>query len=270
MKIKHIILSVIFVFPAMGVNDTLKELLTCNLSHKNIAGLCDVDKEIQLYQASLLDESNYKGIARLRGWIDKGYEYPAVNQIHQIVLDMVKKLDVVDVCELGAGCGKVSKYIYAQNPLLNITCVEHNKRHFEQIKENFETRTHIIAPNMFVKANLIKGCLPNLSFLPSDKYDLVFTCTVMMHLPFIIAIQSAQEIYRLSKRYILHVENKNEGHEWYNMTVAKPASLSPINYEGIDYVALYEKLGAKTIFYSEVRDASTPATYIVYLGEKTH
>ena len=90
---------------------------------------------------------------------------------------------------MGAGCGRVSKYIYAQNPNLNITCIEDNKAYFAQMKENFETRIDVIEPNIPVKATMIRACLPELSMIQSNSYDIVFTCTVMMHLPFIIAVK---------------------------------------------------------------------------------
>lgn len=85
---------------------------------------------------------------------------------------------------------------------------------------------------------------------------------------FNIAVKSALAISRISKRYILHVENKNQGQDWYNMTIIKLAGMSPVNYVGIDYVRLYESLGVKTIKCFEYQDPWTPATFIVYLGEK--
>ncbi len=245
------------------------ELLTCNLSHRDVATLCNVDHELNLYENALHDESNYIGCPSLEDWKDTEYNYPSIHPLHKIIVDIIKELDISSVCEIGAGCGKVSKYVYAQNPNCEITCVEHNTVHYEQMKENFQTRTAVIMPDVQVKATLVKDSLPRLSSLQSNKYGLVFTCTVMMHLPFIIAVKSAIDIVRISNKYVLHVENKNEGNAWYNMVVVKPSLMSSINYTGIDYVKLYEKLGLKTIKHFEYKDPWTPATYVVYLGEKT-
>ncbi|MGC2310670.1 MAG: hypothetical protein WA432_03555 [Candidatus Babeliaceae bacterium] len=171
-----------------------RELLKCNLAQRDIDALCDVENEILLYKNALHNESNYIPISLLEGWIDQSYSYPAVHPTHQIILDIIKTLNIESVCEVGAGCGKVSKYVYAENSALMLTCVEHNNVHCKQIEENFETRPGVIPPNKRVKAQIIKDCLPELATLPSHAYDLVFTCTVMMHLPF---IKSDQKTTRL-------------------------------------------------------------------------
>lgn len=243
-------------------------LLKCNLQNRDISRECNIDTEFRIYQQALLNESNYQGCQKLEDWVDSIYSYPNVHPFHKIILDIVKEVNISSICELGAGCGKISKYIYAEHPDIVLTCVEHNSQHFAQMKENFQKRTYIIKPDIIVRAHFVKACLPDLSILPSNSYDLVFTCTVMMHLPFIPAIKSALEIYRLSKKYILHVENKNQGNSWYNMTVVLPAGMSSVNNVGIDYVRLYESLGVKTLKYIELQDPFSPATCIVYLGEK--
>lgn len=246
------------------------ELLKCNLRHDDVSSLCDVQQEIHLYNQALQNESNYESTPKLEQWVDDYFypQYPNLHVNNQLILDAIKELNLISVCEVGAGAGKICKYIYAENPHLAITCIEHNSSHLQQMEENFHTRPHVILPNISVPATILKGALPDLHSIPADTFDLVFTCTVMMHIPFIPAVQSAMEIARLSKKYIIHVENKNFGTEWYDMTIVKPASMSPINYQGIDYVKLYEKLGVKTLKYFEYKDPCTPGTFIFYLGEK--
>jgi phospholipid N-methyltransferase len=263
---KIIFLSLLFAHQVKS-HDFYK-LLSCNLPKINVAELCNIEEELRLYENALKNESNYSGVPTLDGWIDQGYEYPHINPVYKRLLDVVEPLAIESVCELGAGCGKISKYIYAQKPQINLTCVEHDSTHLSQITENFKTRTQVIAPNIPVEANVIKGSLHDLSMIPSESFDLVFTCTVMMHMPFIPAIKAATEIARISKRYILHVENKNQGGDWYSMTIVKPASMSSANLVGIDYPRLYENLGVKTVMYYEYQDPASPATGIVYLGEK--
>lgn len=243
-------------------------LLTCNLKNMDIASICDVKREIALYEQSLVNESNYSGVPQLDGWIDEGFAYPVVHPLHKKILDITKDLAIDSICELGAGCGKISKYIYYQKPKIRMTCVEQDAKHLQQIQENFVTKTNIILPDIAVNAQVFKGSMHDLSFLPADNFDLVFTCTVMMHLPFIIAVKAAQEIVRVSKKYILHVENKNQGGDWYSMAIVKPDTMSPVNLVGIDYVKLYESLGVKTIIYTECPYWGTPATAVIYLGEK--
>lgn len=268
MHVNQILLIFILASSTRLISCDFKELLQCNLRGWDIATMCNVDQELRLYEDALGNESNYSGVPTLEGWIDKGYEYPRVNPVHQKLLDVTKSLSINSVCELGAGCGKISKYIYAEKPNIQLTCVEHDSIHLAQIHENFKTKTHIIAPDIQVEANILKGSLHNLAMLPSNSFDLTFTCTVMMHLPFIIAVKAAEEIVRVSKKYILHIENKNQGGDWYSMTIVKPAIMSNANLVGVDYQRLYEKLGVKTVLYYEYQDPASPATGIVYLGEK--
>lgn len=268
-SMKAILFSLLMIHTVLYAGDPdFQDLLLCNLSHIDVASRCSVEQEMRLYKNALNDESNYAPVPTLEAWIDPGMAYPNIHPTHRIVLDIIKELPLSTIAEIGAGAGKVSKYIYAENPSLKITCIEHNSRHLQEMHENFQTRSAVIVPDIQVKASLIKGGLPDLSFLESNAFDLVFTCTVMMHLPFIPAIQSALEIKRLSARYILHVENKNDGKSWYNMTIVNAPSMSPINLLGIDYVKLYESLGVKTLKYFEYKDPFSPATFIVYLGEK--
>lgn len=265
----NLIVSICIMLPVKALDEaSFNELFNCNLAKKDIAKLCNIDYELELYFKSLANESNYRGIPTLMGHNDPDYNYPHLNPIHQVLLDTVLSLQIKNVCDLGAGCGKISKFIYANRPEIDITCIENNAHHLIQMKENFETNTGIIKPNITVNAKQIKGCLPDLSSLSSEEYDLVFTCTVMMHLPFIVAVKSAQEIVRISKKFILHVENKNEGTSWYNMTVVNVPGMSSFNCIGIDYVKLYESLGVKTLRYFEFKDIASPATYVLYLGQK--
>jgi hypothetical protein len=245
---------------------TFEDLLKCNLSNRDIASECDFENEILIYREAVSDESNCSLQLTLESW--NNYPYPNIHPLHRILLDIIKGLNVSSVAEIGAGCGRLSKYLYAENPLLKLTCIENNSIHLKQIDENFRTRTGVILPNIRVPANIIQGCLPDLYFLKSNSFDLVFTSTLMMHLPFIPAVFSALEIKRISSKYILHLENKNDGIYWYNMTINKPDAMSPSNMVAVDYVKLYESVGVKTLKYLEFKDPNSPATFVFYLGEK--
>jgi ubiquinone/menaquinone biosynthesis C-methylase UbiE len=252
-----------FLFGETSIN----ELLKCNRDGLNVAAICDVENEMRLYEKSLENHTNYVPVPELYEWINE-YTYPNIHPTHQIVLDIINELGVLNICEVGAGAGRVSKLAYAQNNQLNLTCIEASDTHLKQMKENFGDQSNVILPDIKVPATIIKGQVPYLKSIPDNSFDLVFTCTVMMHLPYIPAILSAQEMARLSHKYILHVENKNEGHSWYNMSVVNSPSMSSVNELSIDYVTLYNKLGYKTIKYFEYPDPYSPATFIVYLGVK--
>lgn len=244
-------------------------LLNCNLLRADMSKMCDPQHELNVYQQILENEQNYPDAQDISAAKKVLYVYPDIHPTHQSVLNVISELNIQSVCEIGAGYGEVSKYIFNSNPSLDITCVEHNKGYLKQLKEHFENKIWAMPPHIYVKATAIHDSFPYLNSLKSDAYDLVFTCAVMMHIPFIAAARSAIEIVRVSKKYILHVENKNDGNNWYNMAVITPAGMSSFaNNVGVDYVKLYERLGVKTIKYAEYQYPDCPGTYVVYLGEK--
>ena len=66
----------------------------------------------------------------------------------------------------------------------------------------------ITTPNIDVNAEFIKGFSQKMN-IEDNQYDMVFTMTVMMHQPFIPALLTLCECARISKKYVLHIENKN-------------------------------------------------------------
>lgn len=252
----------------IGANVDFNTLLKCNIQQHDVAQQCDPAHELFLYNQHVQNESNYIPLNRLEDWVQPIENYPKIQQINQVILDTLVGLPIHSICEIGAGSGKICKYLYARDPSLEITCVENSSVHIEHIIDNFERRTDVITPNIQVKATIVKGGLPHITSLSPNSFDAVFTSTVFMHLPFVVAVQAAQEMVRITKRYILHVENKNDGLEWYNMTIILPTDMSRANLVGIDYPKLYESLGVRTLIYKEFKNNVNPSTYIVYLGEK--
>jgi ubiquinone/menaquinone biosynthesis C-methylase UbiE len=119
----------------------------------------------------------------------------------------------------------------------------------------------LIAPNIEVKANVVKAAAQNLPF-EDNSFDLVYTCTLMMHVPYIAAVLAAAEFARVSSKYVLHVEG-------YHTDGIVRNFKSKYNFLLLDYQRLYEKLGfrmVKEFFYQD--PYSTEYDYIVYLGEK--
>ena len=245
------------------------DLYMCNFQKKDVAKLCNLDKEMESYKKALDTQNNYSPIPELAIWNDPMYIYPNIHPYHKYIVDTVKEFsDISSVCELGAGCGKIIKYLYAENNQLDLTCIEQSDIHLQQIFQNFYFKKDIIYPDLEVKATILKGAAPFLSQIKESSFDCVYTCTVMMHLPYIVAVQSARELARITSKYVLHIENKNTGPEWYNRAIVLSPGMSDINYVAIDYKAIYESLNFKTIRYFEFSDPHSPATYIYYLGEK--
>lgn len=178
--------------------ENIVELLNCN---KNNYFFSNDDKyhifeECKLYYNSTLSNSNYPidENNKLEQWIsNEGLIYPNIHKHHRFILDIVKDLNPKNILDCGSGPGLVSKYIYYENRNIEITCVENNPVHYKQMLENFDTRSNILKPEINVNATKIKGNIIKLPF-NDNKFEFVFSCTVLMHIPFYFAIASICEM----------------------------------------------------------------------------
>jgi ubiquinone/menaquinone biosynthesis C-methylase UbiE len=250
--------------------DQYVSLLKFNTNNTDVSAHCDVMNELRLYYDSLQNFSNYVPVGRLEDWISKTYNYPEVHPHHQAVIDNVITLKPLSVCEVGAGCGQVAKYVYDNmlktlnsNENFKLTTVEWNIVHYQQMYENFKTRHNILQPFMEVDANMVIGSSHKLPF-DDNSFDLIYTCTLMMHVPYIPAIASICEIARVTKKYVLHIENCNE----QNNAVYKGKTQSDMNILSIDYEKIYKHLGFKILLNKRVQDPHVSCEYTYFLAEK--
>jgi SAM-dependent methyltransferase len=239
------------------------ELLTCNESWTTVADKIDVGEWIKDFFAHTKSWMNYADqIQSLEAWVDsKGHVWPNLHPAHQHVVDACKELRPASVLEVGAGAGVVAKYVYAaMNGEVKLSCLEGSDAHIAEMKENFN-KSKIIPPDIEVKADVVKGVVQAAPFA-DNSFELVYTCTVMMHNSYIAAVLAAAEIARISSKYVLHVEgNHTDG--IFKLYKSKHDLLL------IDYERLYEKLGYKTIKKMYYQDPySTDYDYVVYLAEK--
>ena len=239
------------------------ELLNCNLENISNFDLDVVKEELKIYELSLHDWSVYGFVPTLEDWKPRNFEYPNIHPMRVKIVNTITSLPIHTICEIGAGAGIVAKYIYAANKNVDLTCVEGSDIHIEQMKQNFSGDSQIILPKMKVNANIMKGIAQDIP-LPASSQDMVYTCTVLMHIPYFAAIKAIEDIARVSKRYVLHLERKDG-----NVIIGKQKS--SLNYLKIDYPSVYEKLGFKTIKYEEFPypEYEHENLYcIYYLGEK--
>ena len=254
--------------------ERIHELLSCNTAsisfNEDNAPIDKINKDLELYINSLNKKSNYLTHSNLETWIDHRHDYPTVHPHHQKILDVIKEINPASVCELGAGAGQVSKYVYAANPEVDLTCVEFAESHYKQMLENFDSRSSVLNPDVKVKANTINASAHNLkNLIDDDSQELVYTCTLVMHLPYLIAISVACEIARISSKYVLHIENPND--------IINTVSVGDVKNEGIehnlnrltiDYKSLYEKLGFECVFNDTVKDPYADCNYVYFLAKK--
>ena len=232
------------IFKKLGINkffiEKYPELLRCNQSYIPVASKIDVSKDIENFFIKTKKWMNYADqVTELKDWIDAdGHDnnnpHPAIKH----VVDHFKELKPESVCDIGAGAGVVSKYIYAANNFVNLTCIEGSDAHIKVMKENFDNND-TLPPKINVNAKIIKAIAQKLPF-KDNSFDFVFTCTVMMHMPYIASVLAACEMARVSSKYVLHVEGAHVGGVPKNMR-------SKYNSLLLDYDRLYDQLGYKTV-----------------------
>jgi hypothetical protein len=239
------------------------ELLTCNEGRRSIAERIDVAAEIERYFLASKTEAHYPQInPTMKTWVDQRHGWGNLHPSHQAVVDACLKYRPVSVCDVGAGSGIVSKYVYAaaeKKP--GITAVEYSPLHIEMIKDNFNKASQLMPPQMDVPGTIVRALAQDIP-LPDASQELVFTCTVMMHQPFIAGVLAACEIARISSRYVLHVEG-------YHTAGIERGFRDRNNLLVPDFERLYRMLGFRTIQKEFHRDPySTEYDYVVFLAER--
>lgn len=242
-----------------------KELLKCNTSNYQNFDNEIIKEEFNLYEKASLNCDNYVPVNSLEQWKhgDIIYNYPVIHPAHEKIVEVIKTLNYKDICEVGAGAGIVAKYIYNLNNDVNLTCVESSDTHISQMKENFDKSIDIIKPNIDVRANIIKSLAQEIP-LDDNSFDIVYTSTVLMHIPFILVPKVIMEITRISKKYILHVENTNNELN----TVIIGNQKSDLNKLTLNYEKIYNKLNVKTVMCEYFKYPYVDCNFICYLGEK--
>lgn len=242
------------------------DLLNTNLNQIDFSKI-DIVKDIDIYNKSLNSYQNYVPVNTLEEWYSSKHVYPNIHPSHRFIVDIIKKNNYKKIIDLGAGAGMVSKSIFAEhhNNIKELVCVEHNQTHFNQMIDNFQIRTNIIAPDVKVTStNINKDILSSLKSYPDNYFDVGFTCTVLMHIPYILAIQIMKEMTRVCKN-IIHSENQND---MINCVVKGNTQLNE-QFACINYREIYEKLNFDIIQYDRVKDPHAPCYYMyVHVSKK--
>lgn len=241
------------------------ELLFCNEQRLGVADKIDVAKKVEEYFKHTNTWLNYEHQTdSLEVWSAEkhGLVWPNIHAAHRHVVDICKELGVKNICDVGAGAGVVSKFLYAEtkNTGTKITCLEGSSRHIAVMKENFNN-SDVITPKIKVEADIVKGLIQNAPF-KDNTFDLAFTCTVIMHNAYIPAVLAISEITRISSKYVLYVEG-------YHTDGIPTLYKDKFDRLLVDYETLHEKLGYKTLQKEFYQDPfSKDYEYIVYLAEK--
>jgi hypothetical protein len=120
MKSLFIGYSVLCMLSLMSLEIPDKSLFKCNFQKLDVANLCNIEKELEIFSRLAETESIYAPMPNLEGWICLTDRYPDIHIYHRKIVDTIKDLRVASVCEFGAGAGRVAKYVYAENPNLSL------------------------------------------------------------------------------------------------------------------------------------------------------
>jgi spore coat polysaccharide biosynthesis protein SpsF len=123
-----------------------------------------------------------------------GNEYTQRNRLHandrkKFFAHILEKTSgISSVCELGANSGHNLEAIQLVNPVIEATGVEVNRK---------------ACSEMAGKSRINAVCSTIQEFNPTEKFDLVFTCGVMIHLPPADLPKVYRKMHTLSQKYIL-------------------------------------------------------------------
>lgn len=209
----------------------------------------------------------HPSVPTLNDWYNEDTVFPNLHPAHQKVVDTVTKLKPKSVCEVGAGAGVVSKYVFNAHPEVELTCIEPNKQNLKLIHENFKKNSKVIAPAVDVKANIINSSGQKIP-LEDNSVEFIYTCTVLMHIPFLMIPFVVSEISRISSKYILHVENPNDKINAVHIPSKKLKFDRVLNKLEIDYDTIYENLGFSIVETARWKDPVADCDYISYLYKK--
>lgn len=241
--------------------NNLIDILNCNLNNCNFKNI-DVEDDMNKYNNSLSTFENYVPQESLESWFDSKHVYPNIDPRHRFIVDVIKKHNYKKIIDLGAGAGCVSKSVFMEHKdnIDELICVEHNKTHFDQMNDNFQNNYDIVPPIVKVNAETInRDILSVLKSYPDNYFDVGFTCTVIMHIPYVLSIIIIKEMSRVCKN-VIHAENQNDT---INCIVAGKTQLKE-QYCCINYETLYKKLGFTFETNNRVKDPYA-SCYYVYL-----
>lgn len=139
--------------------------------------------------------------------------------------------NIKSVLELGCNSGGNLLFISRKCANINITGLDISKDAIEYGKE--------IEKN---PANMIVGSLYDLGQFKDNSFDMVFTCTVLTHVPSEKVEGVIREMIRISRNFVMNIEDHKSINKpyWYKGKI--PANGIPHRWE-TNYVDIYQKIG---------------------------
>ena len=227
------------------------------------------------YRRLLANEKNYPNpMDTLEGWVDShGHTYDtSLNPVHEFVLTRILATESSSVLEVGSGPGIVAKYLFSRfqdtGRPINLHCLENSKNRVGLMKINFTEQSRVIEPFRDITANVIHGNAQDIP-LGDKSIDLVYTCTVLQHIPFPANAQAVSEIARVSKKYVLHVEGFHSDGVIQTSQNRIGKLLRRKELLQLDLPHMYDELGFDTTEFSTGIFPYQPEyRYMIFLGKR--
>jgi phospholipid N-methyltransferase len=221
-----------------------KDLLDCNINREEISKIIsdqEIESELETYHVSIVNNTNYIPVSSSVSTLEYWREPYHPHLFPLLINHYCGSLNCKDICELGAGVGNISKCLKHGYPVCNLTAIEANETNFRLLQNNLINTPMVLEPYGLADIKTLRLSGHNLSSIPDKSFDMVYTCTVLMHIPYLPQLAVICEIARISSKYVMHVEN----------TVAATAigdmKNHYLNTRTTDYPAVYSLLGFKTI-----------------------
>lgn len=123
---------------------------------------------------------------------------------HKWILEKVKMDKPTSILEVGCGFGRNIKYLIDNNyPAEKITGIDISSQMIKQAKKFINNK----------KVSLVVGECNNLPF-KDNSFDMVLIHGVFMHIKPEVIDESIKEVIRVSKKYIIQVEQNFDGNEF--------------------------------------------------------
>jgi SAM-dependent methyltransferase len=227
------------------------------------------------YRRLLANEKNYPNpMDTLEGWVDShGHTYATtLNPVHEFVISRISATESASVLEVGSGPGIVAKYLYARfqdsGREVDLHCLENSRNRVELMRVNFTQESKIIEPFRDITAQVIHGNAQDIP-LVDKSIDLVYTCTVLQHIPFPANAQAVSEIARVSKKYVLHVEGFHSDGVIQTSQNKLSKRLRRRELTRLDLPHMYDELGFDTVEFSTgVFPYQPEYRYMIFLGRR--
>ena len=185
-------------------------------------------KEYWSKRAKYFDEDEFKAVCVFNASRQVNEFFDTLQKsLFSKLLGKIGNLENKKVLEIGCGIGRWAKYLMEKEPTIQYTGIDVSPKMVD------------IAKKRVPSANFLNISGDNLIF-QDESFDLVFSITVLHHIPYEKQLKAIREICRVTKRggHIVIIEDIKQPRNSFNMFA------HPIN----EWRNLFERNGCQTLY----------------------